>query len=485
MQKYLLLYMMILMLGLYSCTEEVSDATALVTEEVLYTSGENVRLLGRLITNQSINVSDHGFYLSEDENFASPIIVSLGEKDGPGRFIGEANGLTNSKTYFAKAFMELGGETQFGNVIELETLSPKLGDFTPSFGQVGQEMVIVGQNFTEDTRVFFGENEANITGIDFESRIHLIIPNPSKMTVPLKVMVQDTMLEFETSFEYQIGTYEIISSFPEAVRLYGTAFYSIGNGLNIGLGTISKNSFYSKIQRFEIGSGTWDEVDFPGSPRAFAFATSNFLGGGTADLTPNPYDINRSFYRVKTNGFERLPDLNFDSRESIAFEYMGNLYVLGGKEGNPNAVRLYNASSGSWTSLPDSPIALSTEYAFFNYEDKLFVIDDEKKVWEYLIPSNSWNIVSNFPGSLGQGYGVGEVLGEKAYVGLYNRGTELWEFDLNSFKWKPKNDIPGTPSDVTVAHFSTGGYIYFMRMPDISIAGNYPMNLFKFDPNGF
>ncbi len=484
MRKYLSLSLLLMLFLGWACTEDETQTTVLVTEEVLYTSGENVRLLGRLITNQSINVGDHGFYLSEDEGFSSPIIISLGIKDGPGRFIGETNGLTNSKTYFAKAFMDLGGEIQFGNVIELSTLSPLIESFSPAFGLVGGEMEILGQNFTEDTRVFFGDSEATITSVDFESRLVVIIPEASNVSVPIKVIVQDKSLEFSSLFEYQIGTYELINKFPEAVRLYGNAFYPSNSGMNVGLGTVSKNSFYSKIQQYDIGSNSWNEIGFPGSPRAYGFSTENYLGGGTADLTPSPYDINFSFYKINGNSFERLADLPFASRESIAFENSGNLFVLGGKEGNTLAFRIYNASLKTWSELSESPKAFSTENAFFLYQNKLFIVDGESTLWEYTISSDTWKTVSTYPGNLGQGYGMGQVIGNKAYIGLYQRNSEVWELDLNSMSWKSKNNIPGLAQEITVAHFEKDGFLYIMRMPDITLAGSFPMNLYKFDPNG-
>jgi len=485
MRKLLSLsFVLMLFLG-WACTEETTETTVLVTEEVLYTSGENVRLLGRLITNQTVSVNDHGFYLSEDEGFSSPIIISLGVKDGPGRFIGETNGLTNSKTYFVKAFMDLGGGIQFGNVIEIKTLSPLIESFSPSFGIVGGNMLILGQNFTEDTRVFFGDSEAIVTSIDFESRLNIIIPKAAKVSVPIRVVVQDKTLEFPSLFEYQVGTYELISKFPESIRIFDNSFFPSESGINIGLGTISKSSFYSKIQRFDLSTNTWKELPFNGSPRSYAFSTTNYLGGGTAGIIDNPFPINFTFYKINENGFEQLPDLPFASRESIAFEYEGNLYLLGSREGNPLALRKYNTTTKTWSSLSDSPIPFTAENAHFLYKDKLYVIDGDSKLWEFEISTETWRTVSEYPGSLGQGFGMGQVIGDKAYVGLYRRVAEVWELDLISMTWTSKNDIPRLAQDITVAHFEKNGFLYIMRMPDASISGTYPMNLYKFDPNGF
>ncbi|MFT6895586.1 MAG: hypothetical protein ACJAWX_003209, partial [Algoriphagus sp.] len=162
MRNSLLLSILVLLSFAIGCTEEESETTILVTEEVLYTSGDQVRLLGRLITNQPVTATDHGFYLSQDANFASPVIISLGTKEGAGRFIGENGMLSAQKKYFAKAFMDIGNGIEFGNVVELETLAVGIDSYSPGFGTGGKEVFILGRNFTKDTKVFFGTEPAQV-----------------------------------------------------------------------------------------------------------------------------------------------------------------------------------------------------------------------------------------------------------------------------------------------------------------------------------
>ncbi|HCX76379.1 MAG TPA: hypothetical protein DHU93_14325 [Algoriphagus sp.] len=80
---------------------------------------------------------------------------------------------------------------------------------------------------------------------------------------------------------------------------------------------------------------------------------------------------------------------------------------------------------------------------------------------------------------------MGRVIGDKAYVGLYRRSDELWELNLNTLTWKPKNPMPGLPQSILVGHFVKDGVLYIMRVPDITLAGSYPMNMYKFTPEGF
>lgn len=484
MKKILSLCCLAMLFLGWACTEE-NETTFVVTEEILYASGEQVRLLGRVISNQSVQVQDHGFYLSKDPNFASPIILSLGAKDGPGRFIGQVSDLEVNQLYYAKSFFNTGAGDEFGNVVEVRTLPVGLESFSPTFGATGQEMTIIGRNFTKDTKVFFGSVEAQIISITLESRIRVRIPAPKDgVTVPIKIQVQNNVVEFPEKFEYRVGTYELITAFPQEIKVYDNVFFQRNSGLHIGLGSERRLFQLEYFQRYDIATKTWDRVEFPGSPRSYAFFTDNYIGGGTARLG-NPIVINSSFWRITDSGFEQLGDLPFESRESLAFEINSTLYVLGTKQSNEASFRKYNPVTKVWSSLGTPPENFNAENAHFIYQGRAYVIGKDKSVWSYTPSSDSWQIVSSYPGGLGDGYGMGRVIGDKAYVGLYRRSDELWELNLNTLTWKPKNPMPGLPQSILVGHFVKDGVLYIMRVPDITLAGSYPMNMYKFTPEGF
>jgi hypothetical protein len=98
--------------------------------------------------------------------------------------------------------------------------------------------------------------------------------------------------------------------------------------------------------------------------------------------------------------------------------------------------------------------------------------------------SSAWSQISNFPGAIGQGYGFGQIIGSKAYVGGYGRVDEVWELNLMNLNWVSKNPIPGTPQGITAGSFEKDGFLYIMRQQDINLIGNFPLSVYKFDPNG-
>jgi hypothetical protein len=485
MPKLLFASIILLLLLGWSCTEENDGQTLIATEEVLFVNGETVRLLGRLISNQSFDASDHGFYISSSNSFASPIIVSLGQKTGPGRFIAEASGLTIGTPYFAKAFATLGGEVIFGETIAIQTLTPAIRSFSPAFSTPGQNVLIEGNNFTSDTKVFFGDQEAEVLQILFDSRIRVRVPPSAGIAkVPVKIRAQNKELTFPELFEYQTGTYTVMPNFPEPIRIYDNSYYQNTQGFFVGLGSVNRLNLNPKIFRFEPTTNQWSDLVFPGTLRAFAFSTPNYVGGGIAELGREPFLINYSFWKINGTAFQRLPDLPFASRQSLAFEAGGSLYVLGGKEGNPSQVRKFNPGSNTWEIKNNAPVSLSSELASFFWNGDFFVVDAQKTLWRYNPVQDTWNAVSQFPGSLGEGSGMGQVIGNRAFVGLYSRSQELWELDLLTMQWKSKNPVPGFPQSLNVGHFSEGGRLYILRVSDFGIGVSFPIEFYRFDPDG-
>lgn len=477
----------VFLLGIFSCTEENAGVTVVTTEEVLLASGDEIRLLGRVISDEILSVSDHGFYLSEDANFSTPAIVSLGGKTGPGRFIGSFSSLKVSTTYFAKAFMEQRGAIQFGEVVEVSTLDPALKSFFPTFGISGGELFIEGRNFGAAPRVFFGDQEAIIVENILQSRLTVQIPAPSQeVQVPIRVIVQDQEVRFGDLFEYRVGSYQKISTFPQEIRLYDQLFFQDGmNGFYIGLGSIRGLSFFEGFQRYAPDQAIWEPIAFPGSSRSFAFFTDQYLGGGLQQLGSNPYVYDPSFWAFEQGSFSRLADLPFRSRDAIAFELGADLYVLGT---NPAAVPFffrYSGATAQWELLPTPSRKFTRDDAVFTYQGMGYLIDSEDgNLVRYDPSSGSWSVVGNFPGSTGNGRGMARVLGDKAYIGLFERSDDVWELDLRTFGWKEKNPMPGFPQSTLVGHFTDGQYLYVMRVPVVTLAGNFPMDLYRFDPEG-
>lgn len=486
MRRLLSLGITLMLLAGWACTQEEDATLVVTTEEVIFISGEKVRTLGRLITNQPVSATDHGFQISTTDNFTNPIVVSLGTKEGPGRFIGETGGLSIDQTYFIRAFATVNGADLVGESVEIKTLSPIIESYAPSFAKVGQEIVIEGRNFPEGTRVFFGAQEATILQNFFESRLRVRVPEAAGETVvAIRIQVQDEILEFSEPFEYQSGKYTLLGQFPEGQRIYDNVFFQNQAAIFVGLGALRLGAgYYQGFQRYDPSSGTWTAVNFPAEGREGAFATPNFIGGGAVEIDRDVFDFKRDFWKITGNTFTRLPDLPTNSFNSLAFELNGELFLAGGSGIGTRTIRKYNPPTATWSTQGAIPIDISNAIAWFTHKNKAYFIASDNYIWEFEPNTDKWEILTSYPGSLGNGYGMAQAIGDRVYIGLYRRSEQLWELDLNTLVWKAKNSIPGLPQSINSGYFTLDGQIFILRAPEQSIAGSLPMELYRFDPNG-
>lgn len=476
--------LLVVLFGVFSsCEEENILPPSLITEEVIYLSGERVRLLGRIITTQNVNATDHGFYLAENESFNQPLIISLGERVNPGRFLGEIQGLDIERTYFAKSFINVGDGIQFGNVLQLTTLSPDVQNFSPNFGAAGTVITITGKNFTSDTKVFIGDRPAEILGIEFESRITARIPSPG--TTPkenVTVIVNGREFVLDQQFEYPTGSFVKLPNPPISIRMTGNIFFQDDENFYLGLGTNSNNSMNSIIWKYNVASELWTEETFQGDPLWLAFATNNYFGGGAGTISFSPYIPIRDFWRIQNGAFEKLPDLPISFIAPIAFETNENLYIVGGLIGNSTVK--YSKSSGEWRSTSPAPISINNSDLHFAHNGRLFITSPtNKQIYSFDSETETWNFFGIYPGDLvGGSSAFGVTIGDRVYAGMNYRSTQVWELNMVSgSNWIKKNDFPSSPAAWNIGFYSNGGFIYLVRRLDLS----GQIEFWKFDPNMF
>lgn len=474
----------IIILLLTSCEDEKEVTPALLTEDVIYSSGEKMRLLGRIITTQEVNAADHGFYLSENESFSQPIIISLGARQGPGRFIGEVSGLTIQRTYYVKAFVENNGQQIFGNVLTTNTLSPAATSMLPNNGKAGIVISISGRNFTSDSKVFFGDKPAVVLGIDFESRLRVRVPEaPGIRSVTVKVVSQGSELILPQQFSYTTGTYSKIGNFPFTERFFDNIWLQDGASFYAGLGTLRGQAMNNSMWKYDVGTGQWSQIEFSGRPIWMAFSSGRYFGGGSPVLGRAPFVVANDFWRINNGVFEKLQDLPFDVANAASFTLGNELYVIGGIIGFSLETYWYNAALGQWQRIANAPFLITKSTTSFTYQSKAYFINPQtREVQAFDATTQQWNFVTRFPANYGNGGGFGVVIGDKAYVGLEDRSNQIWELDLLTLDWAAKNEFPGILQAKNAGVFVHNGLIYLLRSGEIQFSG--PMEFYVFDPNG-
>ncbi len=477
-----LISVLVFMIGIFtSCEEENATPTSIITEDVIYLSGERLRLLGRIITTQNVNAEDHGFYISENELFNQPLIISLGERINPGRFIGEIDGLNIEREYFTKSFIEVNGEIQFGNTIEIKTLSPEIEGFSPINGPPGTVITLTGKNFTSDTRILFGDRPAQIISIDFESRITARVPqSATEILETITVIIQDRTFTLPRKFEYTTGKFTRLANPPSNIRLIDNIYFKDNDNFYAGLGSLGNLILNPNIWRYNLNTEIWDEVNYPGIPLWLAFATNNYLGGGAIAETLSPFPLNFGFWKIQNGNFEKLPDSPFGTLNPVSFELGDNLYLAGGTLG-PQVYK-YSKQTGNWSRINNLPFLTDKTMMNFSYGNSHYITNPiNKEIYAFDPDSETWSFFANYPGDLVTGSGIGVNIGDRVYLGLNNRSIQFWELNMSTRTWAKKNDFIGIPSARNVGIFEKDGNIYLLRRLDQSSA--VQIEFWKIEPN--
>lgn len=483
--KRVFVYLVLFILS--SCREENFQIFSLLTEDPLFISGEKVQLVGRLITDANIRVDDHGFYLGINGDFTNPEIISMGLRSGPGRFIGEFNGLKPGLTYSVKSFSNINGDLTFGNVLEFRPLNPGILSFLPNYALPGELMQIKGINFNTDTRVFFDDQEVTVDKILFESYLTVKVPpikdNPSPL---IKVISSGQEMVFERNFEYMLGKFRFIG-FPERFRLVDAVSFESQGKFYLLSGFDSEQVFNPYLWEFNPDLESWSKKNLGILPHISGFGSDGYFGGGFTGISlDNIASINHSFWYWNGNEIVKKADVPFPSIKSIAFMSKGKLFVIGGTaEGFENVISRYDPESDIWNKMPNFPFNIQANLPYFVYKDQLFFISERKELFKVDPETGQREIVGMYPGSNTNGLGVAVVLGNRAIIGLYRQEVEIWELDLITLNWKRKINFPGVFSGNNLALFGKDNLTYLLRSTNLTIPEFGNMEFWEFDPDGF
>lgn len=476
----------------YSCTDNNDLDNIIVTEDVLYISGDVVMLTGRVIEVNG-TIDDHGFQIDDTEDFSSPIVVSLGEKiDGLGRYIGEYDALSINTGYYYRSYMNVGGEETTGQIKEFSSLKPSLDSFYPHDGVEGNSLLIYGTNFTQDTKVSIGEKNAEIQSIENESTIVVKIPSlGNSFSVPVTVIVQDTSMTFRKSFQYHYGRWKLESTFFDNTQIYDAMWLKNGDEFIFGLGAPDRFSINNKIWRLDLTDYSWSELNFPGadsSPARLPFHAGQVWGSGDTNFEFGRFELSSYFWKYDNGTFELRTFLPFMLAGSVAYYLNGELYVFGGQLWNydyNNYILKYDEVNDSWSLVHSSPIEISYDYPSFAYNSEAYFLQPDGNIWKFSPADNTWSVVTYFNETI-EGGGVAVVLDDKVYLGLFESGRQIWEWDITNDVWTQKSSFTGSGiRDENVAYFAHNNKLFFFRAKyDGGAFEQDPrMELWSLDPN--
>ena len=478
---------------LSGCLDEFeSDSVIVSSEELIFVSAERVALLGRL---HSVTSSPEafGFQIAEDEAFSAPIVVPAETEPGLGAFVARYNELNSSTEYFARAFVTVGGQTTFGESINFTSLNFDIASFAPDNARVNSTMVIIGSNLASDTKVFFGEVEANVTDISLESRIEVLVPDiGDSEIVSITVESDGNSLVFEEQFTYHTGTWVKAGEYPNDIQLVDPVFLDFQDEVILGYGKAQNlNTLNSDFFSLDKSSLVWTQIAAPTGSTVVedAFSFSTGFGSGTFALGfAFLFQTNESWtYDPTTDSWQSYGTLPFGLSNAASATLNGEEFVFGGLDENvQESTRIWKRStSGVWEDIGASPFPITREEAHFTHNNKFYYQSDNNTISVFDPVSVSWSLF--FASSLDLGNkGVGVVIGDLAFVGLGEPRRDLIQIDLNTGSAVEKNLFPGIVAERNVAAWQFNGDLYILRTAltnQASTSNIENMEIWKLDPD--
>lgn len=458
-------------LFLASCSEDdIATEVSVFTEEVVFSSGERVILSGRVLAQGEIAVTDHGFQIAEDENFGSPITISLGEKTIPGRFIGEYESLTISLDYYCRSFIVENGETTFGNVLPFATLSPIAIDFSPKEGGTNTKVTIEGRNLTADTKVFWNGQPINPNSISDETFVEISAPSLSDdPNIEIEIESQRSRLQLENTFDYIIGVWTEEGPLDDDSKNTEHIYFEEGDKIIYGLG-LAQGDITNAIQILDKNSLQRSTTFFPGQPIVGACFHSGYFGGGsTQKVFANDLslELTNAFWKYENQNFIQLADMPESLHKAIALRVDDKLYVYGGENASRmmnDRIFIYNINSNEWTTSSVAPIRSINEYPAFHLGGFNYIINEEGELWRHDYLNDEWQQMSDFP-TTPKVDGISIVLNDKAYVGMQDINRRVYVYRPDSDTWRSKELLPEINPFNTLMGWKNNDKLFYARTP--------------------
>jgi len=486
--NYRILFFAIFFSSLFciSCLkDELDPDVSVFTEEVVFSSGERAILTGRVLAQGAVNVSDQ----SLDESFSSPIIISLGEKDKPGRFVGETNDLNITLDYVCRSYIVVDGQTEYGNILQFSTLTPRLVDFNPKEGTRNTKIIIEGRNLTSQTKVFW--NGIEISPIDIIAETFIEFSVPAIGDEPfgvISIQVEGETFESPDVFEYIIGDWIEEGPLEHSLNSTGHVYFESGDDFVYGLG--NQTDFNGPSTRFRIVDKETlaeSEIMHIGDATEGSFYADGYFGSGSffkVRILDDALSLTSQFWHYNAGEFTELATPIENLYKASAIKVGDLIYVYGGEDAARNLntdIYTFNTTNNDWNNIGDSPIWTTSEYPIFNIDNHIYLITPDGNTHRHNIDDGSWDTVAPFPEEV-KIDGINIVFKDKAYVGMMDLSRRVFEYSPDEDKWRPKTALNTINQYLTKGAWVHNDRIYVMRT---NLGSGTDRQIFSFDPDKF
>jgi len=467
MQK--IIYALLIAGSLSGCFfNEITDSeTVVLLEDVIYVSSNDIRLLGRLYSLEG-TASDHGFEFSKDETFSAPEVVSLGEKKTVGLFFSEFNLLEEKTAYYYRAFVISGNNKFYSEIRSISTFEGSVNAVSSLYGESGDQIEIIGTNFTTEMSILFGETTAVIKSRLGGYKLKIEVPDhQTDHRVPVYANFDGRKVLVDT-FEYKTGKWTKLSALPFG-RMTNAAVMSDGNSASIYLGAFSQSEKNGDIYNYDFTANSW------GAPTALAdeeyfvegaFYTPNgFFGAGATRIIEGfsgfIYTLTDQFGKLESDG--TITDLGSTPASGVkplAFYVNQDLIVLGGIN---SGEAIWRYTDSEWSYLGQLPFAINTTIPNAYYNGSIYLFNPEDNtVWMYDLSTLEFTKFTDL--SMNVQSGAAYFLSGKFLIfGLFPFQSTMYQLNLENGEVLIKNNFEGMASLSTDIQFTEGGDLYVIR----------------------
>ena len=471
-----------------SCNkDDVSTDISVFTEEIVFTSGQSVILTGRVLAQGEIAVEDHGFQIDTNENFSNPIVISLGEKGIPGRFVGEVNALNIRLNYHCRAYIVIAGETKTGNVLNFSTQSPKALDFSPKEGIPNIKIVIEGQNFTSDTKVLWGDKVIVPEEIFAETFVEFSAPafegNP---VVQLSLVSQGDTLMLNDPFEYIIGLWTDEGPMNDPDQNAHHIYFEDGEDFIYGIG-LARGHMTSLVHVLKKNSLQNMAIVFPGTATEGAFFNETYFGGGSINKVTSPLmplTNSNEFWKYENQGFVQLKNIPASLYKAVCLVSDDKVFVYGGETSTRlrnTVIYVYDINTDSWSVLSVAPISPLNSFPAFHLDGYNYFVAEDGTTYRHDYANDDWETVAKCPVAPAE-YGISLLLNGQAYVGMQGTGKRINVYRPWNDTWRTKVSLPNLAQFLTIGGWTNNDKIYVMRTDLANFENRW---LWSLDPDAF
>ena len=285
-------------------------------------------------------------------------------------------------------------------------------------------------------------------------------------TYDISINLAGSILPVTNQLTVVPSPWERVADFPGGEVYKSSSFVLNGEGY-AGTGTGLGHEYVTGFWKYSPGSDTWTQIeDFTGQTRimanSFSIEEKGYVGGGFDLDAPWRESLEDYYSYMPSEGWVRISDYPYYADR----EYNPWMSTVNNKRYFSAGITLltsFEVNPENWTLISGTPsIAMGANSFVIN--DRIYVIDFDRKVREYNPSLNQWTQKNDFPGPA-RSYGVGYSNGEKGYYGLgYNYNgpiffNDIWEYDPVTDLWTKSAPFTGDARNLPF-WFVIDNYVY-------------------------